>query len=52
MAHIAELAILNNRAKIDSENNTSLGIPAVIVGKRLQVKSGDSILAKCEYVEE
>lgn len=50
--HIAALIVLDNKAKIDTENNMSIGIPNVIVGRRLQVKSADMVLAEGQYIEE
>ena len=41
---IAELTVLNNKARIDTEDNISIGLP--------NVKSGESVLAEGQYIEE
>jgi len=34
------------------ENNMSLGIPTVRVGQKLQINSGQTVLADGQYIEE
>ena len=50
--HIAEIIVQNKMAKLDTENNIYIGIPNVKAGQRLQVKSGDLVLAEGQYIEE
>ena len=50
--HIAEIIVQNKMAKLDTENNIYIGIPNVKAGQRLQVKSGDLVLAEGRYIEE
>ena len=50
--HIAEIIVQNKTAKLDTENNMYIGIPNVKAGQRLQVKSGDLVLAEGQYIEE
>ena len=50
--HIAEIIVQNKMAKLDTENNMYIGIPNVKAGQRLQVKSGDLVLAEGRYIEE
>ena len=49
---IAELTVLNNKARIDTEDDISIGLPNVKSGQRSQIKSGESVLAEGQYIEE
>jgi len=49
---IAQLVVRNNKAKFDIENDMSLGIPTVRVGQKLQINSGQTVLADGQYIEE
>jgi hypothetical protein len=50
--HIAEIIVQSKMAKLNTENNIYIGIPNVKAGQRLQVKSGDLVLAEGQYIEE
>ena len=50
--HIAEIIVQNKLAKLDTEHNMYIGIPNIKAGQRLQVKSGDVVLAEGQYIEE
>lgn len=50
--HIAALTVLNNKAKIDTEDGIGIGMPNVKSGKRLQIRSGETVLAEGLYIEE
>jgi hypothetical protein len=50
--HIATIIVHNNKAKIDTEDNLSIGVPNMKAGRRLQIKPGDTIVAKGQYREK
>jgi hypothetical protein len=50
--HIAAIIVQNNKAKIDTEDNLSIRMPNVRAGRRLQIKSEDTVLAEGQYLEE
>lgn len=49
---ILQLAVRNNKAKFDIENNMNFGIPAVRAGQKLQIISEQTVLAEGQYLEE
>lgn len=49
---IMRLAVHNRRVKVDIENGSPWGVPAMEAGQSLQVRSGDSLLAESRYKAE
>jgi hypothetical protein len=46
------LSVQNNKAKVDIENDDSLGIPVIKAGQVMQITSGQDVLAECKYEAE
>jgi hypothetical protein len=46
------LTVQTNKAKIDLENDSGLGIPAIKAGQVLQIRSGKVVLAEGKYETE
>ncbi|HET6821008.1 MAG TPA: hypothetical protein VFH34_00090 [Anaerolineales bacterium] len=46
------LPVKNIRARVDIENDSGSGIPAIKAGQVLQVKSGETVLAEGRYNAE
>jgi len=51
-ALFAQLPVQNGVVKLDIENSTGQGIPAIKAGQVLQVKSGEKLLAEGQYQPE
>ena len=49
---LMRLTVGNHKAKVDLENDTGSGIPAIKAGQVLQIKQGDVLLAEGEYKAE
>ena len=49
---LMRLAVQNNKAKVDLENESGSGIPTIKTGQVLQVKSGETVLAEGKYEAE
>ena len=49
---IATLRVINKKAKLDTEDSMSIGIPNVKAGQVVRIKAGKSVLAEGQYVEE
>ena len=50
--HIATLRVINKKAKLDTEDSISIGIPNVKAGQVVRIKAGESVLAEGQYIEE
>ena len=46
------LSVQNNKARVDIENDSGSGIPAIKARQVLQIKSGDTVLAEGKYEAE
>jgi len=49
---LMRLIVQNNKAKVDLENDSGSGIPAIKAGQVLQIKSGEAVLAEGKYEAE
>ena len=49
---VMSLSVQNHRARIDLENDSGSGIPAIKAGQVMQIKSGPDILAEGKYEAE
>ena len=50
--HFATLDVMSKKAKLDTEDNLSIGIPNIKAGQVVQIKVGELVLAKGQYIEE
>ena len=50
--HIATLDVMNKKAKLDIEDNLSIGVPSVKPAQILRIKIGETVLAEGQYIEE
>ena len=45
-------AVQNQKAKLDLENDSGSGIPAIAAGQVVQIRSGENVLAEGKYEAE
>jgi hypothetical protein len=49
---LMRLTVQNKKTKVDLENDSGSGIPAILAGQLLQIRSGEIVLAEGKYEAE